>query len=70
VFSRNQGERHYNARLNEDAVRDIRTRVAEGATQVEMAEKYNVSKLCVSLVVRRLSWRHVKDMAPTAELKQ
>lgn len=55
------GEDHHLARLTEDAVREIRTRHAEGQRGVisEMARKYGVTVATVRSVVQRKTWKHV-----------
>lgn len=50
------GERHQNAKLTEDAVRDI---LSSPLTQGTMAAKYGVSQRTISQVRLRRSWAHV-----------
>jgi hypothetical protein len=50
------GEAHPNAKLTAAAVREIRTGAADSK---ELARKFGVHRTLVSLVRRRLSWRHV-----------
>lgn len=54
-----RGDANPNAALSEASVRDIRDRVQGGTTQTALATEYNVSKQTVSLIVRRLRWKHV-----------
>ena len=53
------GERHGKARLNEDDVRAIRRRYAEGETQVSLAQTYGIQSASVSQIIRRHRWKHV-----------
>ena len=46
------GERHVNAKLRNEQVNDIKSMYASGATQTEIAKKFNVSQRCISLIVR------------------
>lgn len=55
------GENHGGAKLNERAVRDIRSRVAAGASKVSVGRHYGVSDTCISSVVARRTWSHVDD---------
>jgi hypothetical protein len=50
------GDGHYLAKLNADAVREIRSRFASVA---RMAEKYGVSKGAVSCVLAGRTWKHI-----------
>lgn len=55
-----RGERHSQARLTVEAVRDIRWSYARGFKQAELAAKYAVSPSAVSAVLRGITWRHTK----------
>jgi hypothetical protein len=48
------------AKLNDDAVRDIRRQYDQGGiSQRELAGLYGVCQMQVSKIVRRVDWRHV-----------
>lgn len=55
----NTGEGNGNAKLNADTVRLIRQRWAAGEEQQSIAMDLSISKMLVSLIVRRLAWKHV-----------
>jgi len=56
-------EKKYNHRCNvlsEEQVREIRKRAAEkGVTQVALAKEFDVSKMTISHIVRRVTWKNV-----------
>lgn len=52
-----RGESHGNAKLTEDAVRDILTSPLKGT---ELAKKYGVGKTLISMVRHRQIWQHVQ----------
>lgn len=55
-----RGERAGNAKLTDDAVRDIRRRYAAGGiSQQQLADEYGVNQTKISAVVHRRTWRHV-----------
>jgi hypothetical protein len=55
-----RGSRHYNAKLTEGQVLDLRARYARGGvTQAELAADYGVNASLVSLIVARKCWRHI-----------
>lgn len=62
----NAGEKCPHAKLTDDAVREIRRRVAAGTPQKDMAEAFGVHKVTVSQIVARKSWAHVSDVAAGA----
>jgi len=48
------------ARLTEEAVRELRAKYAEGGyTQSDLAIEYGIKQAQVSSIVRRTSWRHI-----------
>lgn len=57
--SKNQGERNANAKLTDQAVREIRRLAAQGVRRSELARRYGVSVPTVSQVIRGVIWRHV-----------
>jgi len=57
---RTQGERCGSAKLTDEKVREIRRAyAADGVTQQALADRYGVSQITISDVVRRKKWRHV-----------
>lgn len=54
-----KGELHAMAVLTEDAVREIRRLVANGAQHAPLAERFGVSRQTIGDVVRRKSWDHI-----------
>ena len=54
-----RGENHWRAVLTEDSVREIRRAVSAGERRVNVADRFNVSKSTISLVMTRQRWRHV-----------
>lgn len=57
-----KGSKRSFAKLNDWAIVDIRQSVKNGATQVSLAQKYNVSRSLISLVVKERIWTHVKQL--------
>ena len=60
----NQLDRHRDgtmvqAKFNEEEVRQIRRRLAEGETQTKIAKDFNVSKDAISSIKRGRTWSHV-----------
>jgi hypothetical protein len=54
------GERHPNAKLSADQVREIRSRyTGKRGEQVVLSREFGVTKAMVSDIVRGKSWRHV-----------
>lgn len=58
---RPRGEAHYRARLTDERVREIRIRAAAGEMQKIIAEDFGIWQSTVSSVVRRATWKHVRD---------
>ena len=54
-----RGEQVTNARLTEDAVRDIRISFARGERLVDLGRRYGVTYQCIDRIVRRINWAHV-----------
>lgn len=54
------GQRHAHSKLNDEKVRDIRRRYAEGETGSSLAREYGVKQPAISSVIRRMTWAHVK----------
>jgi len=53
------GEKCYNAKLTNEAVREIRKRFAEGETKASIARSFDVTRTLVYLVVTRKAWAHI-----------
>ena len=57
-----RGEKHFNAKLTEDAVRDIRASYVPGRGSKSvnlLAQKYGVDSSLIYLVLKRQIWKHV-----------
>jgi hypothetical protein len=54
-----RGERHPNARLTEDKVREIRARLAGRERQVDLAREFCVDQATISLIKRRVIWADI-----------
>jgi len=54
-----RGERNGQAKLTEDGVRAIRSRVTAGTPRRVLAAEFRVSKTAIRQVVRRKSWTHI-----------
>jgi len=53
------GERNPQARLDENAVREIRKRYRKGETQKAIASCFDISFQSVSDIVNKKSWSHI-----------
>lgn len=53
------GVKNVNAKLNDDAVREIRKELSKGVSGVELAMKYNVDPKQISRIKQNKTWRHV-----------
>lgn len=53
------GSKNSSAKLTEDDVREIRRLKAEGAVQADLAKRFGVSTVAISLIVLRKKWVHV-----------
>lgn len=53
----NSGERNSRSKLNWEAVKEIRNRVANGESQRSMCKIFNVSPMTISRVVRKELWK-------------
>jgi hypothetical protein len=54
------GEAHPRVKLNNQAVRDIRKRVASGESRVALAREYGVTRSRVAQIYLRKGWKHVE----------
>lgn len=52
-----KGEKHVNAKLNNEQVAEIRKRYAAGEYQVPLAKEYGVSQRAISLIVRKETYK-------------
>lgn len=57
---RHQGTRNGNAKLSDEAVREIRARAASGERQQIIADSYGITQPLVSAIARGRAWRHVR----------
>jgi hypothetical protein len=55
-----KGEARHNARLNAEAVREIRRR-AGGESKSALARNYGVSITAITAVIKRKTWKHIGD---------
>ncbi len=55
-----KGEDRYNAKLNPDAVRDIRERAKNGQTNMSIARHYRVSSVVVANILKGTAWKHIE----------
>ena len=56
---RSQGEKHGNAKLTADNVRELRSLHADGATLRQLADKFGVSNVSIYNAVAGRTWRRV-----------
>jgi len=54
-----RGERHWGAKLNESAVREIR-RLSAMRTQQSIADQFGVKIMCINKIINRKTWRHIE----------
>jgi hypothetical protein len=54
-----KGEKHPNAILDENKVKEIRNLFSQGLTRKEISEIFKITKNCVKDVVLRRSWKHI-----------
>ena len=52
-----EGEKNPMARLTKEDVQEIRTRVANGESQISMCSIFNVSPMTISRAVRKVNWK-------------
>lgn len=53
------GADHPRAKLDEDQVRDIRRRAADGEMGTELAASYGIAKETVYNIIKRRTWKHI-----------
>lgn len=54
-----RGVKNVKAKLTPKKVREIRSRHAQGTTQLEISKEYGVSRAMIGYIVRRDMWKHV-----------
>ena len=54
-----RGEKHFKAKLTAENVLDIRRMYAEGSPILAMADKYKVSRGCITNIIYRHNWKHI-----------
>lgn len=54
-----RGERHYQAKLTVEQVREVRRRIAAGETHRAVAAAFGMSAPAISAIASRRSWRHL-----------
>lgn len=54
------GERQGQAKLTDEKVRQIRGYISLGWTNVQLAERYSVSRALINSIRKDKCWRHVK----------
>lgn len=54
------GEMNTSAKLNENQVRDIRSRQRDGELQKNLAKEFGVSPSLIGMICRRIIWTHVE----------
>lgn len=56
---RSHGEKHGNAKLTADNVRELRSLYVHGATLRQLGEKFGVSNVSIYNAVSGRTWRHL-----------
>lgn len=60
LIKRNKGSQHYNSKLTEDVVREMRIKFKNGSTPYQMAKEYGVNDKTIRQACLEITWRHVK----------
>ena len=60
LIKRNKGSQHYNSKLTEDLVREMRIKFKNGSTPYQMAKEYGVNDKTIRQACLEITWRHVK----------
>jgi hypothetical protein len=63
--TRTTGVNNFNAKLNPDSVRQMRSLFDAGSSVTEIASKFGVAPTTAKKVAHRLAWRHVAEAAPS-----
>jgi len=53
------GEKHYNARLTDNDIREIRMRFSNGESQIDIAKDFNMTISSIYGIVNRKTWKHI-----------
>lgn len=59
LYVPSRGDNHYESKLTEDNVREIKRMLMEGAKSRAAAEKFGVSKMIISCIKNGRTWKHV-----------
>ena len=59
-----QGERHPNAKLSEDNVREMRFMHDAGFSMRSIGKQFNVSSYTARLAIKGITWKHVSGFRP------
>lgn len=54
------GEKHVQAKLTDDKVREIRRLYVAGSTMAKLADLYEVSSIAIWSVIHRKTWKHIE----------
>lgn len=54
-----KGSLNHEAKLTEDSVREIKTKLSKGISRSQLVEEYNVSKTNIQMIATGESWGHV-----------
>lgn len=60
LIKRNKGSQHYNSKLTEDLVREMRIKFKNGSTPYQMAKEYGVNDKTIRQACLDITWKHVK----------
>lgn len=55
-----KGSKHYNSKLKENQIIQMRNLREKGFTYLEISKKFGISRCHVGLIIRRECWKHVK----------
>lgn len=53
------GTNHYLSKLTSDDVRSIRNLKQEGLSDRDIAKKFNVTRNCITQIIKKQTWKHV-----------
>ena len=55
-----KGTKQHSAKLDDDKIRDIRLKLANGKTPTELAKEYGVWQRTMQKINERITWKHVE----------
>jgi hypothetical protein len=55
-----KGEGHWQAKLTENDVREIKMLISKGVRNLDIAKMYNIGKDSISNIKREKNWRHIQ----------